>query len=168
MRANKRLLFALGIVGFWTLLTYFIVIKNYDYNQADKSKFHEKVVFLENEIKKETENRKEIISRYQNLIRILSSKSITTTSENSENALLELESNQNKPNSKIVFNGLYLDNDLYKPVIPVVVIACNRVSISRSLDLLIKYRPNREQFPIVVSQVQNIILLHTVANYHIF
>ena len=53
MRANKRLLFALGIVGFWTLLTYFIVIKNYDYNQVDKSKFHEKVVFLENEIKGE-------------------------------------------------------------------------------------------------------------------
>ncbi|KAL7051266.1 hypothetical protein ACKWTF_004401 [Chironomus riparius] len=152
MRANKRLLFALGIVGFWTLLTYFIVIKNYDYNQVDKSKFHEKVVFLENEIKKETKNRKEIISRYQNLIRILNTKSITTTSVNSENALLELESNQNKPNSKIVFNGLYLDNDLYKPVIPIVVFACNRVSISRSLDLLIKYRPNREQFPIVVSQ----------------
>ncbi|XP_070499162.1 alpha-1,3-mannosyl-glycoprotein 2-beta-N-acetylglucosaminyltransferase [Chironomus tepperi] len=152
MRANKRLIFALGIVGFWTLLTYFIVIKNYDYNQVDKSKFHEKVVYLENEIKKETENRKEIISRYQNLIRILNSKSITTTSVNSENALLELESNQNKLNSKIVFNGLYLDNDLYKPVIPVLVIACNRVSISRSLDLLIKYRPNREQFPIVISQ----------------
>lgn len=154
MRANKRLLFALGIVGFWTLLTYFIVIKNYDYHQNDKSKFHEKVVFLENEIKKEAQDRKEIISRYQNLIRILSSKSITTTpAVNQENAVLEVETNQNKPNSKILFNSLYVDNDKYKPVIPVLVIACNRVSISRSLDLLIKYRPSREQFPIVVSQV---------------
>lgn len=153
MRANKRLLFALGIVGFWTLLTYFIVIKNYDYQQIDKNKLHEKVEFLEKEIKKESEERKEIISRYQNLIRILSSKPATTTlAVNNENAVLEVQSNANKPNNKILFNGLYIDNDLYKPVIPVVVIACNRVSISRSLDLLIKYRPNREQFPIIVSQ----------------
>lgn len=157
MRANKRLLFALGIVGFWTLLTYFIVIKNYDHQQIDKNKFHEKIVFLENEIKKESNDRREIIGRYQNLMRILSSRSITTTSvNNDENVVLEeeVQSNQNKPNNKIIFNESYLENDLYKPVIPVLVIACNRVSISRSLDLLIKYRPNREQFPIIISQVE--------------
>lgn len=39
-----------------------------------------------------------------------------------------------------------------QPVIPVLVFACNRVSISKCLDNLIKYRPNAEQFPIIVSQ----------------
>lgn len=39
-----------------------------------------------------------------------------------------------------------------QPVIPVVVFACNRVSISKCLDNLIKYRPNTDQFPIIVSQ----------------
>ncbi|XP_075166951.1 alpha-1,3-mannosyl-glycoprotein 2-beta-N-acetylglucosaminyltransferase [Haematobia irritans] len=39
-----------------------------------------------------------------------------------------------------------------QPVIPVLVFACNRVSISKCLDNLIKYRPNTEQFPIIVSQ----------------
>ncbi|XP_013117732.2 alpha-1,3-mannosyl-glycoprotein 2-beta-N-acetylglucosaminyltransferase [Stomoxys calcitrans] len=39
-----------------------------------------------------------------------------------------------------------------QPVIPVLVFACNRISISKCLDNLIKYRPSTEQFPIIVSQ----------------
>lgn len=39
-----------------------------------------------------------------------------------------------------------------QPIIPVLVFACNRVSITKCLDNLIKYRPNAEQFPIIVSQ----------------
>ncbi|KRT83747.1 hypothetical protein AMK59_4564 [Oryctes borbonicus] len=37
-------------------------------------------------------------------------------------------------------------------VIPILVFACNRVSVSRCLDQLIRYRPNPDQFPIIVSQ----------------
>lgn len=37
--------------------------------------------------------------------------------------------------------------------IPVLVFACNRVSVSKCLDNLLKYRPNAHQFPIIVSQV---------------
>ncbi|GJQ76575.1 Mgat1 [Trypoxylus dichotomus] len=37
-------------------------------------------------------------------------------------------------------------------VIPILVFACNRVSVSRCLDQLIHYRPNPDQFPIIVSQ----------------
>lgn len=37
--------------------------------------------------------------------------------------------------------------------IPVLVFACNRVSITRCLDKLITYRPDPDQFPIIVSQV---------------
>lgn len=39
-----------------------------------------------------------------------------------------------------------------EPVIPILVIACNRVSIRKCLDNLVQYRPNAEQFPIIVSQ----------------
>ncbi|GBP37234.1 Alpha-1,3-mannosyl-glycoprotein 2-beta-N-acetylglucosaminyltransferase [Eumeta japonica] len=38
------------------------------------------------------------------------------------------------------------------PVLPVLVIACDRVTVKRCLDSLIKYRPNKETFPIIVSQ----------------
>lgn len=38
------------------------------------------------------------------------------------------------------------------PTIVVLVISCNRVTIQRCLDQLIKLRPNVENFPIIVSQ----------------
>lgn len=38
-------------------------------------------------------------------------------------------------------------------VIPVLVFACNRVSVSRCIDQLIQHRPNPDQFPIIISQV---------------
>jgi hypothetical protein len=156
MRTNKRFLLALGIIGVWSLLTYLIVIKNHDYQQSGKSKLHDRIVSLENEIRRESEDRKDLISRYQNLVRILSVPTtalpLVANDENNNDGVAEVELSQ--PNSKINFNGKYIQNDSNRPVIPVLVIACNRVSISRSLDLLIKYRgPNREQFPIIVSQV---------------
>lgn len=42
------------------------------------------------------------------------------------------------------------------PVIPIIVFACNRISISNCLDNLIQYRPNKKQFPIIVSQVNHV------------
>lgn len=37
-------------------------------------------------------------------------------------------------------------------VLPVLVIACDRVTVKRCLDNLIKFRPSKETFPIIVSQ----------------
>ncbi|XP_037549632.1 alpha-1,3-mannosyl-glycoprotein 2-beta-N-acetylglucosaminyltransferase b [Nematolebias whitei] len=39
-----------------------------------------------------------------------------------------------------------------EPVIPILVIACDRVTVKRSLDRLIQYRPSAELYPIIVSQ----------------
>lgn len=39
------------------------------------------------------------------------------------------------------------------PIIPILVIACNRISVHSCLIDLIRYRPNSHQFPIIVSQV---------------
>nr|AAF70177.1 UDP-GlcNAc:a-3-D-mannoside b1,2-N-acetylglucosaminyltransferase I [Drosophila melanogaster] len=44
----------------------------------------------------------------------------------------------------------YLANG--EPVFPVVVFACNRVSVKKCIDNLVQYRPSVEQFPIIVSQ----------------
>ncbi|XP_026474670.1 alpha-1,3-mannosyl-glycoprotein 2-beta-N-acetylglucosaminyltransferase [Ctenocephalides felis] len=41
---------------------------------------------------------------------------------------------------------------LQYPVIPVLVFACNRITVKKCLDQLILYRPSKEQFPIIVSQ----------------
>lgn len=39
-----------------------------------------------------------------------------------------------------------------QPVIPILVIACNRVTVRRCLDKLLAYRPSEELHPIIVSQ----------------
>ncbi|ROT70981.1 Alpha-1,3-mannosyl-glycoprotein 2-beta-N-acetylglucosaminyltransferase [Penaeus vannamei] len=39
------------------------------------------------------------------------------------------------------------------PVLPILLIACNReAAVRRSIDLLLKYRPDQDRFPIIVSQ----------------
>lgn len=37
-------------------------------------------------------------------------------------------------------------------MIAVLVFACNRITVSKCIDQLLKYRPSRERFPIIVSQ----------------
>lgn len=156
MRANKRFIFTIAIIGIWTILTYFIVIRNHSEFQNGKSKFREKIDDLEKEIEQKSQNREQIIKQYSRVVQILGKK--TTTSSVvpvPENSFSELEdgNNQEVQLNKIEFSGKYVNDDVNKPVIPVIVFACNRVSISRSLDALIKHRPSREQFPIIVSQV---------------
>lgn len=40
-------------------------------------------------------------------------------------------------------------------ILPVLVIACDRVTVKRCLDNLVKFRPSKETFPIIVSQVRS-------------
>lgn len=54
-------------------------------------------------------------------------------------------------------NEIKSSSDFKGTVIPVLVFACNRVSVSRCLDQLIQYRPNPDQFPIIVSQVSSVL-----------
>jgi hypothetical protein len=45
-----------------------------------------------------------------------------------------------------------------KIVIPVLMFACNRVTINRALDNLLKIRKDKDKFPIIVSQVNHNII----------
>ena len=44
------------------------------------------------------------------------------------------------------------ENKEEKIVLPIIVFSCNRPEVRRSLDGLLKYRPDPEKFPIIVSQ----------------
>lgn len=57
-------------------------------------------------------------------------------------AIIEQLKQLNRPSAQL--NG---------PIIPVLVFACNRVSVRNCLSDLIKFRSNAEQFPIIVTQV---------------
>ncbi|KAM4630456.1 alpha-1,3-mannosyl-glycoprotein 2-beta-N-acetylglucosaminyltransferase b [Polymixia lowei] len=52
----------------------------------------------------------------------------------------------------IPINNLEVTVTSPQVVIPILVIACDRVTVKRSLDRLIQYRPSAELYPIIVSQ----------------
>lgn len=70
---------------------------------------------------------------------------------------IQLDINYNRNHNLSLLNPIATNRDFKGPVIPVLVFACNRVSIRNCLDNLIEYRPNVFQFPIIVSQVSIIL-----------
>lgn len=67
-----------------------------------------------------------------------------------KNILMEIKNHRslweksNKNRSKVIVPP--------QPVIPILVIACNRVTVKRCLDKLLQHRPSAELYPIIVSQ----------------
>lgn len=51
-----------------------------------------------------------------------------------------------------MFFSYFSDVPKFDIILPVLVMACNRITVRRCLDQLIKYRPDKDQFPIIVSQ----------------
>lgn len=159
--SSKRFIITVATIGVWTILTYYIVIRNHSINQDGKSKFRENAIQkLQMDMEKQSQSREQIIRQYNNLVQIVKGRTTTSSASpvNQINNLAPLEDDtkQIQLNSKIDFNGKYISDDVNFPVIPVIVFACNRVSVSRNLDALIKFRPSREQFPIIVSQVKHL------------
>uniref|UniRef100_A0AAV2K1L3 Alpha-1,3-mannosyl-glycoprotein 2-beta-N-acetylglucosaminyltransferase n=1 Tax=Knipowitschia caucasica TaxID=637954 RepID=A0AAV2K1L3_KNICA len=58
----------------------------------------------------------------------------------------------NVPQSEGQENTLVLSTARPEVVIPILVIACDRVTVKRSLDRLVQYRPSPQLHPIIVSQ----------------
>lgn len=58
------------------------------------------------------------------------------------------------PHILVISCGLYQAGDasVKGPVIAVLVFSCNRVTVNRCIDGLLRYRPSKQQFPIIVSQ----------------
>ncbi|XP_073964969.1 alpha-1,3-mannosyl-glycoprotein 2-beta-N-acetylglucosaminyltransferase [Choristoneura fumiferana] len=60
-----------------------------------------------------------------------------------------LKNKQDSASKQLENNMAFVEED---PVLPVLVIACNRITVKRCLENLIKFRPDKETFPIIVSQ----------------
>lgn len=66
--------------------------------------------------------------------------------------LVTKEQKLDQENKKMVENEVGLTKPSPQIIIPILVIACDRVTVKRSLDKLIQYRPSAELYPIIVSQ----------------
>ena len=55
-----------------------------------------------------------------------------------------------------------------KVVIPILMFACNRVTVSKALDSLLKIRKDKEKFPIIVSQVRLVVYVFSWSKLSLF
>ncbi|XP_011297852.1 alpha-1,3-mannosyl-glycoprotein 2-beta-N-acetylglucosaminyltransferase isoform X2 [Fopius arisanus] len=91
----------------------------------------------------------------KNVMKIGNDHYVKSTSKNEgvQNALGNDQKNQGaSPFEKLRALALHNPSNGGAPVIPVIVFSCNRVTVRRCLDQLIKLRPSANQFPIIVSQ----------------
>lgn len=152
MIIRRKIMYAGLLIFAWTFVTYFIFMKNNTSNDKHRSKLSEKLTVLEDEIRLEAQERNNQLKKLETLLKAKPPTSTTTQ------AAVNSEQNVDRLYNTINFKERYLDGDPNRPVIPVIVFACNRVSVSKCLDNLVEFRPNKEQFPIIVSQVRNISL----------
>ncbi|XP_018327378.1 alpha-1,3-mannosyl-glycoprotein 2-beta-N-acetylglucosaminyltransferase [Agrilus planipennis] len=113
-------------IASWILLFIYLILFGRIVKTDSNNLVAEKLKTLENDIYQQFQWNKKIITSLKN--------AMVTIPSIEENVIAE-----EKQSSK-------------KTVIAVLVIACNRVTVSRCLDQLLKHRPNSDQFPIIVSQ----------------
>ncbi|CAH1116545.1 unnamed protein product [Phaedon cochleariae] len=121
----KRTSLVIGIILIiWSSLLYISLSIRPIPSKDDEDVDHQ-IVILEQSISGEFERNNVIINRAQKLLELKKKAEHRTN-------LLAME--------------------LQNVKIPILVFACNRVTVNRCLDGLIKYRPDPDQFPIIVSQ----------------
>lgn len=137
----KRVTYILGLCAItWITIFYLLIVNRQLLTTDPKQNVDQQLALLEKEISKQFALNSQVISNAHKYLD------------------KQKASNNDVPGiiteSSPTFEGA---------VIPILVFACNRISISRCLDQLIKYRPNVNQFPIIISQVS--LLDITFANY---
>lgn len=130
-----------------------------------------KLNYLESSIQEEAELHDLLLHQFVSVVKSREefqlTSSTSTSTQNGEKSISNVRERQNdvkeiplldngapNPNrSNLSLIQKHGNGEFKGPVIPVLVLACNRVSVKNCLENLVNYRPNPEQFPIIVSQV---------------
>ncbi|KAM9434146.1 alpha-1,3-mannosyl-glycoprotein 2-beta-N-acetylglucosaminyltransferase b isoform 2-T2 [Clarias gariepinus] len=80
---------------------------------------------------------------------VVKNKQVPVVTKSPPDAKRDTESNKDTP---LENHNVDVTASSPQTVIPILVIACDRVTVKRSLDKLIQYRPSVELYPIIVSQ----------------
>lgn len=155
MRA-KRTFLLFGFLGLWIFISYYILMNQGSTGLQNRSLLNEKLQYLEKSIQQQADDGEKTARKIINLIKLKNFQN-----ENEINDSIDKNSVNDNVIKEIPLEVTSKDNSLDPkywtnftgPVIPVLVFACDRVSVSKCLDNLIEYRPNVHQFPIIVSQV---------------
>lgn len=123
----KRTVLVLGLITVtWSLVLYFTLLYRPIYSETSVN-VDRQIVILEQGISEQFKKNNDMINDAQKL--------------------LEVKKKGNYGQRQL------LPKEVQNVKIPILVFACNRVTINKCLDRLIQYRPDPDQFPIIVSQV---------------
>lgn len=152
----RKIFIIITVLCVWMLATYVLVTNKTQQNESYHKTLLRRIEDLENDVRDKVEERKYLKDQIVSILKARPpSPPIVLEPSGGSSTVVEVETTQVPPsvNPLDVYTILYLDEANRIPVIPVLVFACNRPSVAQALDNLTKYRPNREQFPIIVSQV---------------
>jgi alpha-1,3-mannosyl-glycoprotein beta-1,2-N-acetylglucosaminyltransferase len=139
---RRKTFYLIGSVSFlcWTaILCYLFVHKPLNNKAVIKlDEVNSQVDILENELKQQLKSNEVLLMTLKNI-----RQQIIKTGKDIKHILAE------NPSALSLDRAISINND---PVICVLLFACNRLTVKRNLDQLLKYRPNSKNFPIVVSQ----------------
>ncbi|XP_055379737.1 alpha-1,3-mannosyl-glycoprotein 2-beta-N-acetylglucosaminyltransferase [Condylostylus longicornis] len=173
MRSRKFLMITICFAATWVLITYIFILKG---NHPPNLELQKKLIKLETGVKEYVEEENNsfqvFLNKLKEKIEEKSARSIDNTIQvNNENEMEENKTSiiENISIAQQISQAENVESTTFKnivelaeivethlpngePIIPVLVLACNRVSVSQCLDNLIQYRPSAKQFPIIVSQ----------------
>lgn len=145
MRTPRKYYFVIAV---FIVLCYFAFLRGSIDKNNTNQRIIDKVRFLENQANQEAHQNSEITYKVLKALR----SHVAALDEESENENIPGPQIEEQPIKFAIKQPPKLITSDNQPVIPVLVFACNRVTINKCLDNLIEFRPSSEQFPIIVSQ----------------
>lgn len=164
MRSRKVQVMVISFLIMWTFITYYVLLRNGSSQLSSKQL--QQLRRLVPEATKEQQNSLLLTRKLIEFLKLkYGSDSPTTTTPKISIIAAEISNEVQQidaiakatPESLAKSTPAQIPTQTHlsngEPVIPILVFACNRLSVVRCLENLVQYRPNAEQFPIIVSQV---------------
>ncbi|XP_033337392.2 alpha-1,3-mannosyl-glycoprotein 2-beta-N-acetylglucosaminyltransferase [Megalopta genalis] len=176
---NRSVSIIFGSLVLWGLITYFLISDQPVNKERDTARVSNQISKLEKRVKQEIALNQELLQdikedkQRKKKLNVINAHTDANEKQKDKNDIaqdkvlhekekIDAENNdKNEQNlqeklihsSKIPYNvpnnGKLPDGS---PIIAVLVFSCNRITVQRCLDQLIKYRPSIKQFPIIVSE----------------
>ncbi|XP_045782597.1 alpha-1,3-mannosyl-glycoprotein 2-beta-N-acetylglucosaminyltransferase isoform X2 [Maniola jurtina] len=136
MRLNiRKFIFVGGIfVVIWLLISYSSMFVPVVKSKNSASEMELELDKLQNKMKDQLSDSYKLLEKVKSHLKFSEEKNIQEKAKESLNSENEVDMPQSNT------------------VLPVLVIACDRVTVKRCLDNLVKFRPDKDTFPIIVSQ----------------
>ncbi|XP_066142768.1 alpha-1,3-mannosyl-glycoprotein 2-beta-N-acetylglucosaminyltransferase [Euwallacea fornicatus] len=139
----KRTVFAFVCVATVWLTVLFLVFSN-NFGEQNRKNLYSQIVQLEEGIQHQFKSNNEIIKQTREFL--------DKKKQVSQELLVKEQGEDEVSNGELMVNPKAPGIDSPEGKLPILVFACNRVSVGRCLDKLLQYRPDSEKFPIIVTQ----------------